>query len=293
MEDRVDVAWPLMGLGWITWYEGDDQQAHAQFAESLELFRAADDRRGITWALNSLGLMAWAKGNLAQATVLHEEALALAREIGDRHEVALVLVNLGYAAEDRDDLPQARARYSAAVTILQEAERPWILALCLEGLAGLLAAGGDAARAVRALGAATVMREVLDLPLPPVYGARRDRLLAATRAQLGSATFEAAWEIGRAMPLDEVLAGALSEQLESGAGDHYGSRTVAASRLGLTARERDVLRLLAEGRSDKEIAAALFIGRPTVSKHVSAILGKLGVGSRAAAAATAVRDRLV
>ena len=62
---------------------------------------------------------------------------------------------------------------------------------------------------------------------------------------------------------------------------------------GLTAREAEVLRLLADGRSDREIAAALFISRPTASKHVSSILGKLGVDSRAAAAAAAVRDRLV
>ena len=51
-----------------------------------------------------------------------------------------------------------------------------------------------------------------------------------------------------------------------------------------------MLRLLVAGRSDKEIAEALFISRLTASKHVSNLLGKLGVDSRAAAVA-AVRDR--
>jgi DNA-binding NarL/FixJ family response regulator len=61
----------------------------------------------------------------------------------------------------------------------------------------------------------------------------------------------------------------------------------------LTAREREVLRLLVEGLSDKEIAAALGIARATVSDHVSAIRAKLGVPSRAAASALAVRNGLL
>ena len=62
---------------------------------------------------------------------------------------------------------------------------------------------------------------------------------------------------------------------------------------GLTRRERDVLRLLANGRSDREIAEALFVTRRTASKHVSAILAKLGVQSRTEAVAAAHRDLLI
>ncbi|HEY1626746.1 MAG TPA: AAA family ATPase [Streptosporangiaceae bacterium] len=65
-----------------------------------------------------------------------------------------------------------------------------------------------------------------------------------------------------------------------------GSVTVA----GLTSREREVLRLITAGRSNKEIAAALFIAPKTASVHVSNILGKLGAGSRTEAAAIAHRD---
>ena len=62
---------------------------------------------------------------------------------------------------------------------------------------------------------------------------------------------------------------------------------------GLTPREVDVLRLLAAGRSDKEIAAALFVTRRSASKYVSTVLAKLGVPSRTAAATLAMRDGLV
>jgi DNA-binding CsgD family transcriptional regulator/tetratricopeptide (TPR) repeat protein len=61
---------------------------------------------------------------------------------------------------------------------------------------------------------------------------------------------------------------------------------------GLTAREQEVLRLVAEGRSNREIAEELFISAKTASVHVSNILAKLGVASRGEAAATAHRLRL-
>jgi DNA-binding CsgD family transcriptional regulator len=65
------------------------------------------------------------------------------------------------------------------------------------------------------------------------------------------------------------------------------------SPFSLTPRELEVLRLLAEGKSDREIAEALFISHHTVMNHVSRILGKLDVGSRTAAAAYALRHDLV
>ena len=64
-------------------------------------------------------------------------------------------------------------------------------------------------------------------------------------------------------------------------------------RTQLSRRELEVLRLLAEGRSDHQIAAALFISRRTATSHVGNILAKLGVDSRTAAAGRAIRERLV
>jgi DNA-binding CsgD family transcriptional regulator len=68
---------------------------------------------------------------------------------------------------------------------------------------------------------------------------------------------------------------------------------VPADPYGLSPRERDVLALLVEGRSNREIGAVLFISEKTASSHVTHILDKLGVASRGAAAALAVRGGLV
>ncbi|MGA8457951.1 MAG: helix-turn-helix transcriptional regulator, partial [Streptosporangiaceae bacterium] len=69
-------------------------------------------------------------------------------------------------------------------------------------------------------------------------------------------------------------------------------KVVAATPLGLTAREFEVLRLVADGRSNPEIAARLFISAKTASVHVSNIMGKIGVASRGEAAAAAHRLHL-
>lgn len=71
------------------------------------------------------------------------------------------------------------------------------------------------------------------------------------------------------------------------------SRSEAPSSRGLTAREREVLHLLSDGRTQKQIAAELVISAKTVGTHIEHILGKLGVHSRAEAVAVAYRDELV
>ncbi len=123
-------------------------------------------------------------------------------------------------------------------------------------------------------------------------GADRLRRAAALAEQLG------------ATPLrDDIALLARRARIWLGQGEDAGARAGAAGpaghdnrpereRLGLTAREFEVLRLVAAGRSNPEIASELFISAKTASVHVSNILGKLGVASRGEAAATAHRLRL-
>jgi ATP/maltotriose-dependent transcriptional regulator MalT len=139
----------------------------------------------------------------------------------------------------------------------------------------------------------------------PLAGA----LLRATGAALADGDHEgAAARLRRAAALADRLGarplrddiGLLARRARiglGGGGDPAGGPAAAGAaeldRFGLTARELDVLRLVAAGRSNREIAAELFISAKTASVHVSNILGKLGVASRGEAAAAAHRLRLL
>jgi DNA-binding NarL/FixJ family response regulator len=114
-----------------------------------------------------------------------------------------------------------------------------------------------------------------------------EETLTQARADLGEARYTAALAVGRAMSMDQVVAetAGLVDEPES-----TSSRSAAHSSLsnaGLTAREVEVLRLVSAGRTNREIAAALFISVPTVKRHLTNLLGKLGVPSRAEATAYA------
>ena len=97
------------------------------------------------------------------------------------------------------------------------------------------------------------------------------------------------------MPLEDAVAYAFADPEPELEATDTGAENQAAGRRddGLTAREIEVLRLLVEGRSNPQIADALFISRKTASNHVTSILAKLGVESRTAAASFAVRQGLV
>ena len=111
---------------------------------------------------------------------------------------------------------------------------------------------------------------------------------AAARRKLGDRRYDADWNAGTRVPTDDAVAESIIPiQQVSGT-----KRAMVAH--GLTAREVDVLRLIVEGATDKEIATKLSIAVNTVSNgHVRHILEKLGVRNRAAAVAVAVRERIV
>ena len=111
---------------------------------------------------------------------------------------------------------------------------------------------------------------------------------------LGHDQFDAVWSVGHALAPEQAVAAAravISEELATTASAP--TRDAPPSSAGLTSRELDVLRLLVEGKSDREIGEALFIGTRTVQTHVANLFAKLGVNARAEAAAVAVRRGIV
>jgi DNA-binding NarL/FixJ family response regulator len=117
--------------------------------------------------------------------------------------------------------------------------------------------------------------------------------VAAARAALGEEAFAAGWADGAALPMQAAVTEAtaiVAPAPGSASQSHPPDQTAP---LGLTRRESEVLRLLAQGLSDRDIAAALSISERTVGNHVTHLLQKLDVDSRTAAAVLALRRGLV
>jgi DNA-binding NarL/FixJ family response regulator len=98
---------------------------------------------------------------------------------------------------------------------------------------------------------------------------------------LGADVFAATWAAGRALPLEQAIEAARAVTADSVVPE----AADAVIEAGLTSRETEVLRLLARGMTDRDIADALFISHRTVNAHVASILAKLSVSSRREAAA--------
>jgi DNA-binding NarL/FixJ family response regulator len=150
---------------------------------------------------------------------------------------------------------------------------------------------GQAERAARLYGAAAALRERVDALVAQWERPAHERRLAAVRATLGPAAFDAAWAAGAALPLPAAIAEALVSADAVVASSKSPTTPDPHAALDLTPREAEVLRLVVRGLTDREIAAALFLSPRTVQGHVANLLGKLGVDSRAAAA-YAVRQGL-
>lgn len=109
----------------------------------------------------------------------------------------------------------------------------------------------------------------------------RNRSALAPTTIVNPDRIQAMWSAGRDLSLDE----AVSQALAAGAG----IVATNAGPGGLSARELEVLALLVQGHTDREIASLLFISRRTVANHVRHIYDKIDVSSRAAATAFAIR----
>jgi DNA-binding NarL/FixJ family response regulator len=118
------------------------------------------------------------------------------------------------------------------------------------------------------------------------HTARTEEAIRLWQEDQRDATLRAAWIHGRTISLDE----AVEYALEGDGSTPFEPADDAAAIL--TRRELDVVRLIVDGKSNQEIAEALFISPNTVATHVANIMNKLGVESRTAAATYAIRHGL-
>jgi non-specific serine/threonine protein kinase len=286
--DAGALAYVRLHQGYVALYRGDLRLAVARGEEALTTGEAIPQEFSLNGALWLLARAALERGENDRAKELHERLLMSARAGGDEISFANGFYGLAVLAERRGELGQALAGFAEAAAICRGYGDRSYAAACLNGAATTATALGQLEAAVRLFAAADALRAAVGVARFPRYN--HEPALATARAALGAEFFAAAWTAGTTLSLDEAIAEATALACRVVSPD-AGDPTAGAA--GLTGREREVLRLLVVGWSDKEIAAALGISRRTASSHVATIRAKLDAPSRAAAVALAVRDQLI
>lgn len=292
---------------------------HGAWDDAIEAVRIAQDRsrRGnpeATWGAWYLqGEVFRLKGQLDDATTAYAKAAetgfeaqpGLALALAAQHKVPQAQAMLRRAMSGSDpanrrrllpavvdvelasgDVAAARAAADELAAPVQETRRPLERALAAQAEAGVLLAEGKAAEALLASRKAWRLWYSLEAP----YGAASCRVLTGRAcSEMGdpdsaAMEFEAAKaefaELGAMPAVADVLAFSGEQPPDGGAPT-------------LTARELEVLRLVADGKANKTIARDLYLSEKTVARHVSNILSKLSLPSRVAATKYAFEHRLV
>jgi len=299
IDDRPRNASALNNLGLVARRQGDLAGAVRLYEQRLALWTELGDQLRRALCFNNLGVVAYYLGDNETAESRYREALAVYRQLEDRSGAALTLNNLAEVLRDRGDYPQAVTIWQESLALRSVQGDRVGIAVCLTGIGRIAATAGMPDFAARLFATAIRLQDETGVSLPPRERDVQEKAIAELRRSMDSATFQRAWDAGNAMPLAALLeevansADSLIEASTRVASRPSTTVKSAATEAGLTRREIDVLRLLVDGLSDREIGDALFISHRTAMTHVANILGKLNLDSRTAAAAFALRNNLV
>ncbi|HLY21341.1 MAG TPA: LuxR C-terminal-related transcriptional regulator [bacterium] len=293
LEDKALIAALLRHQGNVVINQGDDEHGKALFEASVTVSRQIENKWLLAMALSRLGEVLRARADYTPANAVQAESLALMREVGNKACTAYALHNSAVLALCQGDHERADVLYREGLALCRGLPERWAIDWYLDGLAGVACARKCYINAARLLGAAEALRETLGLRRTPVDQADHDRFTASARAGLDDAAFVVAWAHGQSMTLAQVIEDTLAAMAGVGLKTE-GIEKPAAVKRGdhLTARERQVAALIAQGLTNREISASLAIAERTVDAHVEHILDKLGFNTRTRIAAWAVEQGL-
>jgi predicted ATPase/DNA-binding CsgD family transcriptional regulator len=274
--DTEIAAHAIHVLGLVAEAQQRWEDAGLLFAQALDRWRALGAQAEEAVTLMLLSGVAYSLGDYDLCANQAEASLAHCRAIGHASGAALALCRLARLARDRGDNYGAALAYHEALQLWSSLRDHWYIMLALAGLAELASATGESPSAATLAGSIDTVVQEAGGPL--LFSARinYDRATGAARAALGAERFAELHAAGRQLLLAEAVAIA--------AAVHVPTMSTGV----LTAREHEVLRLIAQARTDQEIADALFLSRRTVNAHVVHILAKLDVRSRQQAAIRAL-----
>lgn len=292
--DDWGTAWTTLYKAAVTWYSGDLDPALALAQEALAAFR----RMGTHWetakALEVCAGIYRDRLDLQPVGALALEALKTMQRMGDRLGIALAHLLVADSLVGLGDLSTRLVHYREGIAIYQEVGSRNNYADAITVLAKVVAPWFPG-RAVRIFAASEALYRVIGHRVALEERQEIDDHLARLRARLPEGQFAENWSAGEAMPPAEV---GLYIQETIDLAMRETSRAAPAEPekhlpYGLTAREIEVLDLVAGGMTDAQAAARLVISRRTVSTHMTSIFNKLGVSSRLAAVRLALDQKII
>jgi predicted ATPase/DNA-binding CsgD family transcriptional regulator len=278
----------LVSRGLLGYRRREPGLGRAQFEAALVIARQEADASGMARTLGHLGRLALTEGDIALACAAFSENVELARAMGDTEQLGMALCDLASGRIASRELDLARPLILEATHTTRRLNW-WYQVRALDAVAEWLFAAGAVDEAVMCLSGADQTRPDTEMNWDPDRVATRDRLVERARKVLHRSTFEAAWATGQSLGLAAVLERGLGSMEAADAQVDETAAPATRGRRDLSPRELEVIAMVADGRSDGEIAAELFISKKTASAHVAHIKNKLGVESRVEIAVAAIR----
>ncbi|HEY2443029.1 MAG TPA: tetratricopeptide repeat protein [Streptosporangiaceae bacterium] len=312
LPDRTALAATVLGSAHR--YLGDSAAARRCFGRAMDLRAGSGDRHGESAAINNLALLEGDDGNLDRARELFEQALVIKRQLGERQSLAIGLNNLADVLIRAGQLDAAARPLAEAAQLAVELGNPQLIGTvrCNQGdiaarqkewqdaaghyqvaMVAHQQAGHrtDAVLAMIGLGRATYQLGRRDEAIRQLRDAEAIATEIANPQRLAEVRTALA-ETGQTGEASEEKPGAPSAAAHAGPGAHAGPNARAGLPDGLTVRQAEVLRLLAGGMSNKQIASELYLSPATVERHLATIYRKLSLTGRVEATRYAVRTGL-
>jgi DNA-binding CsgD family transcriptional regulator/tetratricopeptide (TPR) repeat protein len=263
IDDKGGLAYSIISLGTLNLTHKEYALAHLQLQEGLDQSRALGNREAIAWSLLMLALMSMIENNLSKAMQLVEESLALFSEIRNKQGRGRALLLMGELKSKQGTYAEARSLLEESLPLLKEVGSRQFIAQALLKLASTAAIQGNY------VDARTYYEECL-------------KILQDLKI-----------ETGLPASLEEFRKVYLSQEHVEARNPKVVSNLTPAYPSGLSMREVEVLRLVAGGLTNAQVADELVISIRTVNAHLRSIYNKLEVTSRTAATRFAIDNRLL
>jgi predicted ATPase/DNA-binding CsgD family transcriptional regulator/transcriptional regulator with XRE-family HTH domain len=301
----TEIAQAYSYLGLCAVYAGEASASIPMLREALGRGKDLGDPHPVGMTLMFLGAALFAQGADEQAISIYLESLAQFEAAGDMLFAVNIQLNLGWFAWRRGDLASAVGRIRLGIEAGVTADNRGLLGFGAQTALALLndALGPDSlsqtdyTRHARLLGAIDALTEATGMTL--MQSVVKDSM-AELRARIQQAGLEAVYREGKSLSFQAIaaLALALLDEVDqtlthAAAVSVPGPANAQRPTSSLSARQREILGLVAQGMSNKAIGRQLFLSTSTVNYHLTAIFNKLGVGTRAQAVAVATRDGLL